>query len=314
MRRISYKETGLNYTFNPKAEPVARVKPGDTLVLETQDASSGQIRREGDVRDKSSIPFSNPVVGPIYVEGAEAGDSISVLIEEINPLEGLGITYFLDFTEHYLTGTSAVSFASGQFPHRTKVCRIEDGQVYLTKNIVIPYRPMVGVVAVAPHPEIESMSSLKNPGPHGGNMDIPDIRPGSKVFLPVFHSGGLLYVGDAHAAMGDGEITGVAVEMPAEIRIRIGLHKGLKLSWPRVETESELVSIVAATGGRELRQAVVEAYLLLSTWISEEYGIDRYDAFILVGEAGRVRIGNLWTAAAKIAKSDLDMIRNRRSQ
>jgi|YelNatPaOPRAMG01_1025707.scaffolds.fasta_scaffold39201_3 acetamidase/formamidase len=306
MTKISFKEIGLRYVFSPYVEPVARVVPGESIILEIQDASSGQVRRREDVRDKSKIPFANPVVGPIYVENAESGDAISVFIENIKPLEGLSASYFLDSFETYLTGVSLHRFMKNPLNFKTVIGSIKDGYVQLFDGIKIPYRPMLGTIAVAPHPEVESMSTFKNPGPHGGNMDLPDVCPGSRVFLPVYHKGGLLYLGDAHAAQGDGEIFGVALEMSAEVSVRIDLHKGKKIEWPRVETDEELITIVTASGGRDLRAAITEAYLQLALWIEEKYGLDRRDALVLLGQVGKIRIGNLWTAAAKLCKSIIE--------
>ncbi len=302
MRKISFKEIGLRYVFSPYVHPVARVMPGESLRLEIQDASSGQVRKSEDVRDKSKIPFANPVIGPIYVEGAEPGDIVSILIEDIQPLEGIGAVYYLDSFESYLTGISLNKFLDSKLSFRTVICEIKEGYVHLLDGRKIPYSPMLGTIAVAPHPEAESLSTFKNPGPHGGNIDLPDVAPKSRVFLPVYHSGGLVYLGDAHAAQGDGEIFGVAVEMSAEVTVRFDILKRKKIEWPRLETERELVSVVVASGERGLKEAITEAYLQLAIWIEERYGINRRDALILLGQAGKIRIGNLWTAAAKISK------------
>lgn len=309
MKRVSFKEIGLRYVLSPYVEPVARVMPGESLILEIQDASSGQVRRREDVRDKSKIPFANPVVGPIYIEDAEPGDSISILIESIKPLENLGTTYFLESFESYLTGVSLHRFLENPLNFKTVVGYLKDDYVQLLDGVMIPYKPMLGTVAVAPQPEVESMSTFKNPGTHGGNIDLPDIGPGSRVFLPVYHRGGLVYLGDAHAAQGDGEIFGVAMEMSAEVVVRFDLYKGVRIEWPRIETDEELITVVAASGGRELRDAIVEAYLQLALWIEEKYRIDRRDALILLGQTGKIRIGNLWTAAAKISKTILDNLK-----
>ena len=301
--RISYKEIGLRYQLNPNYEPVAHVKPGESLFLEMQDASSGQVRREDDKRDKTKIPFGNPVVGPVFIEGAEPGDSISVRIGEVIPLEGQAATYFSDFTEQYIAGNSIVKFSSGSLLRKVVVGKVEDKELSLTNGVRIPFRPMIGVIGVAPHPEFESTSSTGPPGPHGGNMDMPEIRPESQVSLPVYHPGALLYVGDAHAAQGDGEVTGTGMEMSAAVEIEIDLNKNMRIDWPRIETEQEIISICTASAGRTLREAIVEAYLQLSLWIEERYHLNKHDAFTLCGQTGRIVIGNLWTAAAKIKKN-----------
>ncbi|MGA3406929.1 MAG: acetamidase/formamidase family protein [Candidatus Bathyarchaeia archaeon] len=302
MTKISYVDIGLRYMLSPYYAPVARVKSGDIVTLETQDATGGQIRREGDVE---RVPWGNPVVGPVYIENAENGDSVSVTIEEIKPLEGQGTTYVGEFTDSYATGTSIMKFAGEPLPKSVTSCRIHDGRVFLKNGISLPYEPMLGVVGVAPSLELESMSTSYDPGHYGGNLDIPEICPGNTVFLPVFHQGGLVYVGDAHAVQGDGEITGTAVEMSAEVRLRLAVHKGKKIECPRIETEKELICVATTNYGKCLKEAIVEAFLQLSIWIETDYGLNRHDAFILCGQAGKIRIGNLWTVAAKMQKSIL---------
>ena len=309
MKSLSFRDAGLKYTLSPYDEPVVHVKPGETLKIEVEDASSGQIRKKGDRRDRSKAPYGNPVVGPIYIEGAEKGSTISVSIDEIKPTIGQGATYFSEFNETYVSGTPILRFMGINFPREPKICKIKDGQVYFSGNIVIPYRPMIGTIGVAPHLEEESVSSGVLPGRHGGNMDLPDVGPGSTVFLPVFHEGALLYVGDAHAVQGDGEISGTAVEMPAEVKIRVDLLGEETINLPRIETESEIMYVATTSGGRSLEDAIRTAFLELVTWMEGKYGLNRFDGLMLCSQVGKIGIGNLWTAAAKIEKTYLHAIK-----
>ncbi len=306
MRKISFREFGLKYTLSPDEEPIINVKPGESLILEVEDASSGQIRSEVDRRDKSRIPFGNPVLGPIYIEGAEEGDAVSIYIEEINPTIGQGATYITESNDEYLTSVPILKFAGGSFPCKTRICPIRDGLVYFSEKVAFPYQPMIGTIGVAPRQEAEALSSSFMPGRHGGNMDLPDIHPGSRVIIPVFHEGALLYLGDVHAVQGDGEISGTAVEMPAEVKVKVGILKGKSVSWPRVEDEDEIIAIATSGAGRSLEDAIKIAFLELILWMEERYGIDRFDGLMLCSQIGKVRIGNLWTAAAKIQKKYLN--------
>ena len=163
---------------------------------------------------------------------------------------------------------------------------------------------MVGTIGVAPNPEAEGISSSVLPGKHGGNMDIPDICPGSTVYLPIFHTGGLLYIGDAHAIQGDGEISGTAIEMPAEIEIEVNLLDE-KLDWPRIENDSELMCVATTGQGRSFEDAVRIAFLELVLLMEKEFGIDRFDGLMLLSQVGKIRVGNLWAVAAKIDKGYL---------
>jgi len=309
LKRISFKDVGLKYVLSPYDEPVVHVKPGQNLVLEVEDATSGQIRKRGDRRDRRKIPFGNPVVGPIYIEGAEKESTISISINEIKPTIGQGATYFSEFNEVYVAGTPIFKFMGISFPREPKICQIKDGQIDFSDRIVIPYQPMIGTIGVAPHLEEESISSGVLPGRHGGNMDLPDVAPKSTVFLPVFHEGALLYVGDAHAVQGEGEISGTALEMPAEVEIKVDLLEGKPINWPRIETESAVMYVATTSGGRSLEDAIRTAFMELITWVEENYGLNRFDGLMLCSQVGKVRIGNLWTAATKIEKKYLNAIK-----
>lgn len=300
MKKISFKEVGLKYTLSPYDSPILYVKPGEKVVVEVEDASSGQIRKEGDFRDRSRVPFGNPIVGPIHVEGAQPGRCLSVKILDIRPTIGQGATYFSEFNERYLTDVPVLKFMGSRLPLKTKICKIKDGNVHFG-GITLPYRPMVGTIGVAPHPEAEGISSGVLPGRHGGNMDIPDICPGSTVHLPVFHEGGLLYVGDAHAIQGDGEISGTAIEMPAEIEMEVNVVDE-KLDWPRIENDSELMCVATTGQGRSFEDAVRIAFLELALLMERRFGIDRFDGLMLCSQVGKIRVGNLWAVAAKIEK------------
>ncbi len=223
---MSFRDVGLKYVLSPYDEPVINVKPGESLIVDVEDAPSGQIRKKGDYRNRRKVPFGNPVVGPVYVERAEKGSTLSVSIEEIKSTIGQGATYFSAFNEGYIVSPPIFRLMKISLPRKPRICRIKDGRIYFSDKIVIPYQPMIGTIGVAPHPEEESISSGVMPGHHGGNMDLPDITIGSTLFLPIFHDGALLYLGDVHAVQGDGEISGTAIEMPAEVRIKVDLLNG----------------------------------------------------------------------------------------
>jgi len=300
VKRVSYKDIGLRYALSPFYEPALRIKPGERIIVEVQDASSGQIRHRGDVRDRSKVPYGNPVVGPIYIEGCGEGDSLAVRIEDIKPSINLGVTYFSGFTGSYFIGDHAIGFTRVEIPSAARICRIEEDLVYFSDRLAIPYRPMIGTIGTAPKPELYGMSSSLSVGPNGGNMDIPDITVGAEVYLPVFHEGGLLYIGDAHAVQGDGEISGTAVEMPAEITLTVTVLKGKSIGWPRVKLNDEIMCLVSTSPGRDLRDAIKTAFTELIRWMEEDYGIDRWEALMLLGQVGRIRVGNLWSVAAKV--------------
>jgi acetamidase/formamidase len=308
MKYVSFREVGLKYVLNSCDEPIAFIRPNETLVLEVEDAASGQLRKESDRRDRRKNPFGNPVVGPIYVDGAENGGTLAVLIEEIKPTIGQGVTYFSEFNEVYVAGTPILKFMKIMFPRRPRICTIEDDWVHFSREIKLPYRPMIGTIGVAPRPEDESVSSSILPGRHGGNLGLPDVKPESTVFLPIFHEGALLYVGDVHAVQGDGEISGTAIEMPAEVKIRVDVLKTESINWPRIETDKEIMYAATTSQMGTLEDAIRTAFLELITWMETVYGIDRFEGLMLCSQIGRIKIGNLWTAAAIIEKKYLKML------
>jgi len=302
--RVSFKDIGLRYTLSPYEKPVAHIKPGEEITVEVEDASSGQIRMESDLRDRSKVPFGNPLVGPIYIDGAKPGESIIIQVKDIRPTIGQGAIYSSEFNEKYLTEVPILRFMGLSFPRKTKICRIINGSV-LFDGLKLPYKPMIGTIGTAPYPEAECISSSVIPGRHGGNMDLPDICPGSKVILPVFHEGALLYLGDVHAIQGDGEIFGTAVEMPAEVTLKVDVSRE-NVNWPRIENAEEIMYVATTGAGRSFEDAVRIAFLELAVYMEKEYGIDRISGLMLCSLVGKISVGNLWAVAAKIKRKYLE--------
>jgi len=293
----------LHYTLSPFHQPTLEVRPGETVIVETEDAFSGQIRKPGDTRDTEKIPWTNPQCGPIHVEGAEKGDTLLVDILKIEPTIGQGATRIppLGFYPG-LTTLPLAKVLGVELPHGTRICPIKEGKVYFSEKLVLPYEPMLGTIGTAP--EIEAITSFL-PGPHGGNMDFPDICPGGRVYLPVRVPGALLYLGDAHATQGDGEISGTAIEMPAEVSIRIDLAKKKPLRWPRIELPDYIATVSVTGAGRTLEDATRSAFFEMMLWLEEEYGMNRWEAYELCTQVARVRLGNLWSISAKFPKKYL---------
>jgi acetamidase/formamidase len=281
----------LYYEFSRNVEPRLQIEPGQTIIVETEDAFSGQIRTDADRRDKSKLPLSNPLTGPIWIEGAKPGDVLAVTIRSIEPLIGQCATR---------TGEARqlAEWLGSDCPHGTHVCRIADGIIHWGQGITIPYAPMLGCIGTAPS---SGASTSLAAGPHGGNMDIVEVCPGNTVFLPVFVPGGLLYLGDAHAAMGHGELSGSGLEMPAETTVTIDLVKDRQLSGPRIESPDEIMTIAT---GCPMERSTAQAYAQLILWMEAEYGWDRWLAYDLLTHVGRVSVGwyALGTVAAKLAR------------
>ncbi|MFO1094930.1 MAG: acetamidase/formamidase family protein [Planctomycetaceae bacterium] len=293
MQRVNAQP--LVYEFTRHLPPRATIDPGETILVEAEDALSGQIRRPGDRRDKTKIPKGNPVAGPICVRGAKPGDALAVTIQEIRPRDGQAATY---------TGPPRLlsEWLGTDVPHGAHVCPIRDGLIHWSDTITIPYEPMLGCIGTAPE---WGVATTIPAGPHGGNMDLIEVRPGSRVMLPVFVDGGWLYLGDAHAAMGHGELSATALEMASETIVTVDLLPGKQLTGPRIELPDE---IAAVASGSPMERSIAEAYGKLILWMEADYGWNRWQAYDLLTQVGRISVGyyGIGTVAAKVAKKYLD--------
>lgn len=291
-----------HYTISPYADPVLHVKPGDTIVVETHDAFGGKMVSE-DTKPSEvlKVPFLNPQSGPIYVEGAEKGDALAVKIHSIKPRgpQPRGTTCLVPYFGG-LTSTDKTATLQDPLPEIVRKVKVTEEYVEWNDRITLPYAPFIGTIGTAP--EIEAINSL-TPGNHGGNMDLPDVGPGSTLYLPVRSKGAFLYLGDAHAVQGDGELCGVAIEFATTTTMTLDLVKGWTLNWPRLENDEFIMSIGSA---RPLEDAARIAYADLVQWMVDSYGFDKWDAYLLLSQIGKVRLGNMvdpnYTIGASIAK------------
>lgn len=284
----------LYYEFSRHNEPRLRIDPGETVLVEAEDAFSGQIRSNNDRRDKTLKPYGNPQTGPIWVEGAEPGDSLAVKIESIEPSLGQCATRTSDPKQ-------LAQWLGTDCPHGTHVCPIRDGLIYWSDDLTIPYRPMLGCIGTAPDTGVPTTGPA---GPHGGNMDIIETAPGNTVFLPVFVEGAFLYLGDAHAAMGHGELSASGLEMPSNTTITVDLLKGKTIPAPRIEAPHEIMTIAT---GCPMERSIAQAYAWLSLWMEADYGWDRWRAYDILTHVGQISVGyyDIGTVATKIDKQYL---------
>jgi acetamidase/formamidase len=253
--------------------PLATVGSGTTLVIETEDSRSGQLRtpeaatpaglhRYRAARDAGA--FKSPLTGPIAVEGARPGDVLAVEIQAIEP-DTLGYT-----------GTWPFMQPDWLREPITKFVAVREGWVHWDARTRFPVRPMLGCLGCTPPPASRLGST---PGRYGGNMDCPDIAPGNTLLLPVALPGGLFYLGDCHAAQADGEFCGGGIEVRATVRITLTVRpRPSAMSWPRIETPDALVVVAAA---RHLEDALNQAVRDLCLWLRDDYDRDLPDAFML---------------------------------
>ena len=315
MQRI-VKADALKYELDYRDEPLLRVAQGESFVVETYDAQSGTIT-SADIAPliaempnaKSEPGKGNPVGGPVFVEGAEPGDLLEVTIEKIiveeqgwthpGPKGGpLGDSYewpalhdpYVRIFKH-LPGPSGTT---------------RDGKGVFSDKITWDLQPFIGTIAVAPEREVESTTIGQ--GPFGGNLDIRDMKEGTRCYINCYHEGGLLYVGDVHASQGDTEFTGSADETGAELTLSCRVIKNKSIPFLRLEKDESIVSLFSA---RPLEEAVHNAIVNLMSWMVEEYGVSEMDAYthMSVNPDFRVnvyqmaRVGRLrFTAGAEIPR------------
>ena len=221
------------------------VRPGDCVVVETRDAFEGAIKTEQDLPSRVlTMPFVNPQNGPIMVEGAEKGDVIAVHIKSIRPRGPIPRGTCCMIPQFgALSGTSLTALLSDSLPEIVRKIDVDEDGVYWSRRVTLPYKPHIGTLSCSP--EIDSINTL-TPDAHGGNMDLPDMGPGSITYLPVQTAGGRLFIGDAHACQGDGEVCGTAVEFASTTTIELDLIKGWQIDWPRLENEAVIMAIGSA--------------------------------------------------------------------
>ena len=284
----------LYYEFSRHNKPRLRIQPGETVLVESEDAFSGQIRTNEDRRDKTKKPYGNPQTGPIFVESAQPGDTLAVVIDDIQPANGQCATRTSD-------PKLLAQWLGDDCPHGTHVCPIKDGLVHWSDQIALPYRPMLGCIGTAPDTGVPTTGPA---GPHGGNMDIIETCPGNTIYLPVFVEGALLYLGDAHATMGHGELSASGLEMAAHTTITVNVIRDKKIPVPRIESPDEIMTIAT---GCPMERSIAEAFSMLILWMEADYGWDRWRAYDLLTHAGQISVGyyDIGTVATKISKTYL---------
>ncbi|MEQ8849970.1 acetamidase/formamidase family protein [Botrimarina sp.] len=295
------------YTLSAAHPPIAAVPCGESIGVETVDAFGGALRSEADLFSERcpGPPRSNPLTGPIYVEGAEPGDTLLVTIERIEPRGDQAVTALIpEFGA--LTGSAQTATLDEPLPERTRVLPIEGGDLVWRDRLRLPLAPFLGTIGTAP--DLEAISSLTC-GYWGGNLDCAETGPGATVWLPVKNEGALFFCGDAHALQGDGELTGVAAEMAARVVLRFGLLKAAPIAAPRITTDTHLMALGCA---RPLEDAARMAARELVRWLADEADLDPLDAYELVGLVGELRVGALvnpnYSVAAKIARRWVDQL------
>ncbi len=265
---------------------VKRIEPGDAIETKTVDSAGFDLERVRRTRT-----HGNPLTGPFYIEGAEAGDALVVHIERLRLNRDSGYTGHAvglkDLPPHLLGPKPAPDAAIKGYDYLVpwKIDRASQ-TVSLASNPAFRFaaQPMLGCIGVAPEGDYAPRSGPA--GYWGGNLDYNRIREGASVILPVYHPGGLLFFGDGHALQGDGEAVGSGVETSLDVRVRVELRKRARLTGPRLETADSYISIGAkpeATLNESLRLATLD----MLRWLIEERKVPAAEAHLLIGLRAR---------------------------
>jgi amidase len=286
--RYTPAEKDLKFVY-ATAPPVATLKPGDTLETNTFDAFGNVIKKPGDTM--AMVKGDNPLTGPFAIAGAEPGDTIAVRILELTVDSDRGVGALAPGFGA-LNTTTYTPMLNRNLPERVwfyDIDRQANTATYHAADssftVKIPMRPFLGCIGVAPAGG-EARASIV-PAEFGGNMDAPEVRPGYTLYLPVNVAGALLYLGDGHAAQGDGEVAGTGIEVPLRVRLQVDLIKGRKIAWPRFENESSLLTVGAY---RPLDDALRIAFMELVGWIHADYGLSELDAYELLSKVATIHL------------------------
>jgi acetamidase/formamidase len=299
-QRHDFVPTQFHRHFAANIAPALRIWPGDTVHTETIDA--GGVDKKGVNRSLGG----NPLTGPFYIEGALNGDTLVVHFNRIRLNRDTAVSgdsVVPDAFEPSYRPKSVEGFDSNWKLDREKGVAMLANPTENLKGFTVPLQPFLGCVGVAPygHQDIRSGDL----GSYGGNLDYNQLREGTTVYLPVFEPGALLYVGDGHAAQGDGELTGDALETSMEVEFTVELIQG-KSQGPRIENDEYVMALGV---GNSLPDALQNATTQLARWLEQEYKLNSSEVAIVMGFALKYDIAEVvdphLNVVAKIKKTAL---------
>ncbi|MCK5159316.1 MAG: acetamidase/formamidase family protein, partial [Candidatus Heimdallarchaeota archaeon] len=250
------------------------IKSGETVIFECRDAFNQVIKKPEDLPINFDMDNINPATGPVFVEGAEPGDTLEVHIEKIDLAEKGSCCIIPNF-----------GFIHEDYPEPwTRIIPIKNGYAEFSDKVKIPIDPFPGTIIVAPP---EGSHGTLIPKEYGGNMDSKACRVGTIVYLPIFVEGALFGVGDVHAVQGDGEVCGTAVEIDAEVTIKLVVNKDKKIKRPQYETKDYFMTTAWAETTDEAAKIALRDMI---DWLVEEKGLTREESYALCSCAVDFRV------------------------
>lgn len=273
--------------------PTLTIAPGETIHFECRDSSDGQITPASGIADVAAMDFGriNPVTGPVFIDGAKPGDAVKITIGDFDP-SGFGWT----------ANIPGFGLLADQFPQAAlrlwTYDKVGMGPAAFSPVARVPLKPFAGTLGLA----------LAEPGLHsvvpprrvGGNLDIRDLSTGSVLYLPVEVAGALFSVGDTHAAQGDGEVCGTAIESPMAVTLTLDLIRDANLAGPRFTTPGPVARHLDVKGyevttgvGPDLMTGAREAVSRMVDLLAQRHGLAPVDAYMLCSVCGDLRISEI---------------------
>ena len=287
--RVSREQNHL--AWDPAIPPVASVASGDVVEFDCLDASNGQITAAATTATLDTLVFDqvDQVTGPVEVTGAEPGDTLQVDLLDFTPADWGWTASIPGF------GLLADEFPDGHL----KITRLTPGadRAEFWPGVTVPLAPFCGELGVAP---VDGPRSTIPPDLHGGNMDTRHLVAGSTLLLPVFHAGARFSIGDGHAAQGDGEVSGTAIETPMRALVRLTVRKDLHVTGPEFLAAPDPHAGLrngaryATDGiGPDLMTAARDALRRMIEWLGREHGLDPMQAYLLCSVVVDLRISEI---------------------
>jgi acetamidase/formamidase len=275
--------------WDASIEPVALVASGSVVTFDALDASCGQVTVDSTAADLADLDFSrvDQVAGPVYVEGAAPGDTLEIELLEFTPADW-----------GWTAAIPGFGLLADDFPEPAlRITRLDGRSAPFLPGVSIPLAPFCGVLGLAPAGEPRSTIP---PTEVGGNMDTRHLTAGTRVWLPVQVEGALFSLGDGHAAQGDGEVCGTAIETPMQAAVRLTVRKDVSVRAPEFETAGPLggstntAAWFATDGvGPDLFEAAREATRRMVDRLGQRHGLAPVDAYLLISVAGDLRISEI---------------------
>jgi acetamidase/formamidase len=287
-----------HFGWDNALEPAQRIEPGATILFHCQDSSAGQLGPNSTVADVAALDFGriNPVSGPIFVEGAAPGDALKITLDSFTPQARDGAGF------GWTANIPGFGLLADQFKDPAlHVWKYDPGSMapaLFGKAGRVPLKPFAGTIG----------NALAEPGLHsvvpprrvGGNLDIRDLAAGTVLYLPVEVAGALFSVGDTHAAQGDGEVCGTAIESPMDVVLTIDLVKDARLKFPRFTTPGPVTTHLDTKGyevttgiGPDLMSAARDAVAGMIDLLCASRQMAAVDAYMLVSTCGDLRISEI---------------------